>query len=147
MRGLDLLRSLLNSDDYAWHAWSEKPKPPALKKGGEAYRLAVEEVRRLEAESQPAPVEAFSAILYKLQGHYWTPNMSEALARSVAQDYQRLLGKYPVDILQAACDDWLLNPTSRFFPKVGELEQILKEHQCKKNGRKRKIQLLIDSAS
>lgn len=144
-----LLEEILTIAEFNWYgyAWDKHPPPPTLRKGGSAYLAAVNAHAELTARSQPAPVDALAGIFYRLQGHYWTPQMTEALAKSVAADYTRLLGgKYSVDEIQAACDDWLMNPENRFFPKPGEIDAILKRHRFAAQYRLKKLQRLLDLA-
>jgi hypothetical protein len=95
----------------------------------------------------PADKTAVSSFLYRLQGHYWVANMSESLAKSVAEDYVRLLGDYAIEIYQMTYDAWLLNPENKFFPKVGEFSELLKSINTTYDWRITKLKALLNQGA
>lgn len=100
----------------------------------------------LRKNMTPIRSDEMSAMMYRLQGHYWQTDMSEALARSVAADYVRLLGHYPLPVFQEAIDSFLLNPKSKYFPKVGELEELLGSKMALKRWRLQRLEKLVEKA-
>lgn len=135
----------INWYEHRYGATSLLPVP-ILRKKSDVYVAAVEEAERLGKLLESASSLAFASVMYRLQGHYWQPSMTEKLAISVAEDYARLLGHYPLDILQMACDDWLLDPKNQFFPKVGEIDERMKVLLCERKYRLRKLHKLIERA-
>ncbi len=123
-RGQGQVDSILNFEDINWSGSKHHLRPvPIVDR--QAYDNIVERLEALDKTHEPAPKIALAGLLYKLQGHYWQPNMSEQLAREVANDYVRLLDGYSIDVMQRACDRWLMNKENKFFPKVGELKDVL----------------------
>jgi hypothetical protein len=111
------------------------PKLPAHLRG-----LATAELARIDGHlANLAPDGEVGGMLYTLQGHYWQAGMSEALMQQVAKDYIRLLGGYPLEVFKRARDGWLLNPENRFFPKVGEIKQLLDAQLATMKWRKQQL--------
>jgi hypothetical protein len=88
--------------------------------------------------------QGMAAMLYKMQGHYWQQGMTDALAKSVADDYIRLLDGYDEDVFQRTCDQWLLSE-NKFFPKVGELKAALDLKTTAKKWRIIQLKLLMEN--
>lgn len=131
---------------YDWDGlpWDrDKPKPPILSEDSEERAHAISEVLALESALVPADQQTVVAMLYKLQGHYYQPGMSESLMREVAKDYIRLLAGYSVATMQEACDSFLIDPEQKFFPKVGELKKRMDNLQYNKSRRYRRLKILI----
>lgn len=99
----------------------------------------------LEKELRPIENGEMSAALYRLQGHYWQPNMTQSLANSVASDYVRLLGGYPKSVFLECCDKWLLED-NKFFPKIGELKVLLDERTFLKKWRLKRVTKMLEKA-
>lgn len=91
----------------------------ALPERGDVIR----ECRAILAAEAPANVEAFGVILEKFGLHYPESRLEAPEHRLVMQDWRRLLGHLPPDILQAACDAYLMSP-ARFFPTPGQLNAL-----------------------
>lgn len=53
---------------------------------------------------QPGERTEISALLARLRGHYFVPNMSNALAQAVAEDWANDLERFPLWLVKAACD-------------------------------------------
>lgn len=146
-RGKALLEEILELDAN-WYGLSfvSKPAPVIIAKGGELFRAAEASLREMKSMLKPAEKAEFSAIFYKLQGHYWTAQMSDGLARQVSLDYARLLSEYPADILQKACDEWLMDDQKKFFPKPGEIDKILRRLMHQRKFRITKLERLVKDA-
>lgn len=150
-RGRTLLESLLDNREINWvelpfECYSNHGGIPVLRKGSEAHIEAVAQERALQAKLLPVLPEAMAVVLYRLQGHYWQTGMSETLAKLVAEDYARLLGSYPLVAFQTACDKWLMNPESKFFPKVGELDKLLRHETYVLKWRHKQLEKLLEKA-
>lgn len=148
MSGLRSLESVLegryNWGKYAYDAGLEPV--PALPVNSPLIYLAKQQLAELEDMSKPATANEFCFVMYRLQGHYWQASMSEKLAKVVADDYIRLLGHYPVSVLNQAVDAWLLNPDKKFMPKIGELEEVIKSKLFQQNYKITKLKSLIESS-
>lgn len=141
-RGRKQVDSILSMDDIDWAGNKShlRPMPRVDIKACEDIRRRLEE---LDKTKIPAPKMALAGMLYKLQGHYWQPNMSEELAKSVADDYVRLLDGVTLDVMQRGCDRWLLDKDNKFFPKIGELQELLKGIQQRKQWYESRLRMLI----
>lgn len=133
--------------DWYGASWSSGKPVPVLERGGELFGLACAEHDQLEAAlAAPIDPKAFASLMYTLQGHFWQPGMDAALARAVAQDYARHLGQFPLVAVQAAYDACLLNPEIKFFPKIAELNQAIKQEVATINLKLTKLRALIANA-
>lgn len=74
------------------------------------------------AEKPTTPVE-FATILAKFVLHYPENRLSPEEQRVVLQDWRRLLADLPADILQSACDAYLMSG-ARWFPTPGQLFKV-----------------------
>lgn len=70
--------------------------------------------------ARPAAQGQFAVILEKLWLHYPENRLTPAEQKQVKQDWWRLMGHLPADILQAAADAYVLSP-ARFAPTPGQL--------------------------
>lgn len=80
----------------------------------------------LEAE-KPARLDEFALIVERFALHFPENRWSIEERRAVMEDWRRLLGDLPPDILQAACDAYLMQPT-RWFPTCGQLYAVAEKH-------------------
>lgn len=80
----------------------------------------IRECRAVIMAEAPAPAEQFALIIEKLALHYPESRLSTQEHKLVVQDWRRLLGELPPDILQAAADAYVMSP-ARFFPTPGQL--------------------------
>ena len=62
---------------------------------------------------QPGRREDISALLTRLRGHYFVPNMSPALAQALAEDWADDLGGFPLWAVKAACDRYRRNEETK----------------------------------
>jgi hypothetical protein len=83
----------------------------------------VRECRSILAAETPARPEQFALILEKLALHYPENKLSPAEQKLILQDWRRLMGELPPDILQAAVDAYVMSP-ARFFPTPGQLYTV-----------------------
>lgn len=154
VRGRALLEGILETRGIDWYdgkySSSEivKDPVPVLCISSPSFALECDEAEKIEASiSGETPGEVMATLMVKLQGHYWQPAMSEALAREVAKDYARLLSHFPPDVMREACDVWLLNHENKFFPKVGELKQVMETILYRRKWRLQRLRKLIEVAT
>lgn len=83
----------------------------------------VRECQQVLAAEKPAQPEQFAVILEKLSLHYPENRLSPAEQKLVVQDWRRLLGHLPADILQAAADAYVMS-SARFMPTPGQLYAV-----------------------
>lgn len=58
---------------------------------------------------------------------------TEAMWRTRASEYARLLGHFPSDIWQDACDEWATTPdVGRWYPTVAELHALMQARLVKR---------------
>jgi hypothetical protein len=58
--------------------------------------------------------------------HYWRPDFTPEQMRYLMADYLEDLGHIEPERVEAACRQWRRNPENKFFPKIGELLELLK---------------------
>lgn len=108
--------------------------------------MAIQMLDSYQQYLEPAEPDKIAAELYTLQGHYWQQAMPESLMRAVANDYARLLGGYSWKVFQKACDEWKLS-TEDFFPKIGQLKEILDRKKAKVEMKIRRLNELLENAA
>jgi hypothetical protein len=81
------------------------------------------ECRAVIAAETPTPIEQFAVIVERLALHYPENKLSVQERKAAMQDWRRLLGHLPADILGAAADAYLMSP-ARFFPTPGQLNEL-----------------------
>lgn len=79
---------------------------------------AIRDVERLLVPARP---EDITAALHRLAAHFWSER-GKSEWKIVLEDYTRLLGDLPRDVLMAAIDRYLCTKT--FWPKVAELREL-----------------------
>lgn len=104
------------------------PKSGALALADHPDRDAVvRECLDVIAAEKPAGVEAFALILERFALHFPENRLSPEEQRLVLEDWRRLMGDLPADILQSACDAYIMSP-SRWFPTPGQLYAVGKQN-------------------
>lgn len=153
VRGRALLEGILETRGIDWYdgkySSSEvvKDPVPVLCIASTAFAIACTEAEKIEGSiAGETPVDVMATLMVKLQGHFWQPAMSEALAREVAKDYARLLSHFPADVMREACDVWLLNQENKFFPKIGELKHTMENILFRRKWRLHRLKKLIEVA-
>lgn len=96
-----------------------KAVPRDLAASADRNRVLAECRTALDA-TRPATQTQFAVILEKLWLHYPEHRLDAAEQKLVKQDWWRLMGHLPADILQAAADAYVLSP-ARFAPTPGQL--------------------------
>lgn len=141
VHGPQLLKKILESridwkeyaerrPDARW--WAGAPIP-VLRKYSPVYNAVVENSMRILKMFDVMQPEVMATFLYKMQGHFWQPSMSEALAKSVAADYLRLLKGYGVGIFSEMYDEIICESGRKFCPTIGELKGMLDKKTVEKN--------------
>lgn len=72
------------------------------------------------------PRKQISAILARLSLHYWRPDYSPEQAKLVMEDYLDDLAGHTPEQVSKACEQYRKNPDSKFFPKIGEIIELIK---------------------
>ena len=80
----------------------------------------IRECRKIRMAEKPTTPEEFALIIAKFVLHFPENRLSPEEQRMVLLDWRRLLGDMPVDILQSACDAYVMSP-ARWFPTPGQL--------------------------
>ena len=83
----------------------------------------VRECQAIVAAERPASPQQFALIIEKLALHYPENKLTPAEQKLILQDWRRLMGELPADILQAAVDAYVMSP-ARFFPTPGQLYAV-----------------------
>lgn len=63
--------------------------------------------------------------LTKLASHYWRPDFGEAQAKQMIRDYVEDLEEFSVVEVEAAARDYRRNPKNEFFPRSGQLRDLI----------------------
>lgn len=71
------------------------------------------------------PRKQVAAILARLSFHYWRPDYSQEQARMVMEDYLNDLEHISPASVEKACAEYRKKPDSKFFPKVGEILDLI----------------------
>ena len=72
------------------------------------------------------PRKQIAAILARLSLHYHRPDYSQAQAKLLFEDYLNDLEPYSPRDVEIACEEYRRKPESKYFPKVGELLEIMR---------------------
>lgn len=83
----------------------------------------IRECRAVQHAEKPARIEEFALIVERFALHYPENRWTLEERRAVMEDWRRLMGDLPPDILQSACDAYLMMPT-RWFPTAGQLYAV-----------------------
>lgn len=70
-----------------------------------------------------------SAILARLALHYWRPDFTPEQTKLLIADYLDDLQRYNPDQIALACRDFRMDGGNKFFPKSGELIQLIKDRR------------------
>lgn len=71
----------------------------------------------------PTSLPEFAVIVERMWLHYPESRLPETERILVAEDWRRLMGHLPADILQAAADAYVMSP-ARFSPTPGQLSAV-----------------------
>ena len=93
---------------------------------------------------QPGRREDISALLTRLRGHYFVPNMSHALAQALAEDWADDLGRFPVWAVKAACDSYRRSEPTK-IPKPANIIAFCMEETEGERQEMREIELALSS--
>lgn len=144
------LQKLLNDKEINWYGLklhtNQKPVPVLKKKTDLWWETAAERESVIAVLEQWPNQKEFGMLLYRLQGHYWQQDMSEALAKLVVEDYLRLLGKYPPALMALVIDEILLDPTVLHMPKIGQLAERAEQVAGKLKYKLRQLDSLMQRA-
>lgn len=153
--GHQLLQKLL-AGKIDWNGIAER-KPsarhfagapvPVIEKNSAIHSAAAELHEKTKNELTPITEKEMATLLYKLQGHYWQPNMSESLARETAKDYLRLLSHYGLGVFSEVYDEIITEPDRKFCPTIGELKDRLDKKTTVKNLLAMKLEKLLSLSS
>ena len=100
------------------------PKNVARQLADEPNReMVLAECQAIVSAEAPAQPEQFALILEKLALHYPESKLTPSEQKLVVQDWRRLMGHLPADILQSAVDAYVMSP-ARFYPTPGQLNAI-----------------------
>lgn len=83
----------------------------------------VTECQAIMAAERPANIAEFAVILERLWLHYPDSARAPQEQKIIADDWRRLMGHLPADILQSAADAYVLSP-ARFSPTPGQLSAV-----------------------
>lgn len=75
---------------------------------------------------QLATKRDFAMLLGRLAIHFWQPDFTPEQVKLKLQDYEEDLAGVTVDELREACAEWRRDPLNNFYPKSGQLLEIVK---------------------
>jgi len=148
-RGQRQVESILESPQVNWYdtpSLSNTQPVPVVDKQSGVYSEIIAEIDKLQ--SRPIRADELAGMLLRLQGHYWVAGMPERLIELTNEDYIRLImpKSYNLNAVQMAYDAYLLNPANKFFPKIGEIEDLIKSCQNKIKYRLLRLNKLKENA-
>lgn len=82
-------------------------------------------LQALIAGPQLATPLDFAETLSRLALHYWRPDFAPGDAAKLNADYLHDLQGVTAEELKEACREWRTDPLNKFYPKVGELLELL----------------------
>lgn len=142
----DLSVAIKRSWPVAFSQWLERgadPRtmidPPTLR--ASLLRLGDEaKVREWLAAAIAGPPAAmmrdYVTQLGRLSLHYWRPDFTPEQAKLMFQDFASDMAGTTAAELVEACNEWRRDPENRFFPRPGELLELVKD-RLRQRGRDR----------
>lgn len=90
-------------------------------------KTSLPEPYKPQRNTNESAAKQISAILSKLALHYWRPDFTPAQVNLLMGDYlDDLEGKSPYDV-DAACRQYRSNPDNQYFPRTGQLLELMGE--------------------
>jgi hypothetical protein len=100
----------------------------------------------LENQLIPAHPRGIMMEIAKLKLHYHFHNLSEQEAESLLNDYIDDLVKYPIDLIKSACVKYRQNSQNLFFPKSGQLIDLISSDWYDRKWQLTKMQKLLEKS-
>ncbi len=91
----------------------------------------------------PAEPRAILVELAKLRLHYSHLNLTQNELEILLDDYVNDLMPYPIDLIQAACIKYRREGKNLFFPKIGQLLQLIIDPCHKRKWQLDKVKKLL----
>jgi hypothetical protein len=121
-------------------------KVPTIDRDSALYDQLIKARDEMEAKLMPARISDILTVLARLRFHYPTAGMNEKQFSYLLEDYVEDLSIYPIDLINDACKAYRRDGKHQFFPKIGELLTLIKEHWYPRRSRLQRINTLIDNS-
>jgi hypothetical protein len=117
---------------------------PIILKDSGLYAELIRSIDDLQTHLEPACSEMILAELLKLRLHYANCNLTHQESKIILQDYICDLKLYPIDLIRSACIKYRISPESLFFPKIGQLIQLIAGPYHKRKWKLEKMTKLLE---
>ena len=139
------LRRLTDDNEYADAGWIEPTPSQCRALAARASSALV----LLEESFQPADDVTMSRCLASI-ALTCAPRAggaeTESTWRARAHEYKRLLGEFPADIWQKACDAWSTTEGKVFYPTTAELHALMQRFAEERRRRIRRLKRMLELA-
>ncbi|KIE05244.1 hypothetical protein NF27_DT00180 [Candidatus Jidaibacter acanthamoeba] len=95
---------------------------------------------------QPATSQEILEELDKLNRHYPIIGLNEYQLQELMTDYIEDLSPYPIDLIRDACTAYRRNGKHLYFPKIGQLLEMIAEPRKQRSWQYKKINMLLEKA-
>lgn len=133
--------------EYHETGWTE-PHPSQCRALVSQIRSALAD---FEAVNAPAPAGIMDRCLASLAlgcAPRSKDGETETTWRARAVEYKRILGEFPADIWQQACDEWMTSGESgRWYPTIAELHAIMKAKASQRERYRQRLARMRDLAT
>lgn len=100
---------------------------PIIPQNSLLYSQLIEAIQTLETLLIPANDLQIAPHLAMLRLHFPIADLSEEAICKLMKDYLADLSGYPADIIELACVEYRRNGQNLYFPKVGQLLELIKK--------------------
>lgn len=139
-KGIDWRGDMLGKSEYLCR------KIPVIDRNSRLYSQLLEAISRFEKLLEPSCDTETIQLLAKLRLHFVLSQLSEAEIGILINDYLEDVSIYPLDIIEQACIDYRRDKNSLFFPKVGQLLELIKERWYPRKYKLQKLKKLLDAS-
>jgi hypothetical protein len=117
---------------------------PVIDKSSSIYfelQSSIKNIENLLIEAHPKQILIEIA---KLRLHYYSGKLSAKEEESLLDDYVNDLAKYPIDLIRIACVKYRQNANNLFFPKIGQLIELISDPWYDRKWQLTKMQKLLE---
>ena len=136
--GVDWTEKLINRCEYRFNPI------PVVPFNSSTYQKLIYWSKILQDSLKPAEPEQILAILARLRIHFTSQMMNENENEILVHDYLADLSHFPFDLILQAYNEYRYEGSNTFFPRVGQLRQMINIHLCKRLSKLNRLTALIE---